>query len=127
MKKFILIAIMILAFVFPAGADVLRWDASDRADGYIVYWGTVEGSYPNHTDVGNVLEVGTSGQGGALAEYFFLSPGTTFFTVTAYNIMGESGNGNVVNLVIEEYTPPEDVFPIKITVPATVTITITND
>ena len=128
MKKIqMLIIFLVLFFAVSLNAEVLRWDAATAADGYRVYWGNVPGEYPFLTDVGNVLEVGTPNQDGALEEYFQLNPGTWYFIIRAYNTAGESGDSNIANHTIAESDTPEDNFPIKIVVPATVTITITNN
>ena len=124
----LILAVLILMFCTMANADVLRWDASTGdVAGYTVYWGTDTGVYPNHENVGNVLEIGTPNQDGALAEHFQLNPGTWHFVVRTYNVAGESGDSNIANLAIAENVQPEDNFPIKIVVPATTTITITQD
>ena len=128
MKKILLIAVLILVMAVSVNAATLKWDASTgEVDGYIVYWGTETGVYPFHENVGNVLEVGTPNQDGALAEHFQLNPGTWYFVVRAYNTIGESGDSNIADLTITENIQPEDNFPIKIVVPATTTITITNN
>jgi len=124
----LIIGIVLLIGVCSVSADVLRWDASTGdVDGYQVYWGNVPSVYPFTEDVGNVLEVGTPDQDGALADHFKLNPGTWYFIVRAYNTSGESGDSNVADMTIAENIQPENNFPIKIVVPATTTITITNN
>ena len=129
MKKLILfLAMVIMAMAVSVQADVMRWDASTGdVDGYKIYYGNEAGVYPFHEDVGNVLEVGTPNVDGALAEHFELNPGTWYFIVRAYNISGESGDSNIADLSIAGRVITDDVFPIKIVVPATTTITITQD
>jgi len=127
MKKLIVLLILAMA-VAISNADVLRWDTSTGdVDGYTVYWGNEAGVYPFHEDVGNVLEVGTPNVDGALAEHFELNPGTWYFIVRAYNVSGESGDSNIADLAVAGRVITDDVFPIKIVVPATTTITITQD
>ena len=129
MKKLILfLTMVIMAMAVSVQADVMRWDASiGDVDGYKIYYGNEAGVYPFHEDVGNVLEVGTPNVDGALAEHFELNPGTWYFIVRAYNISGESGDSNIADLSIAGRVITDDVFPIKIVVPATTTITITQD
>ena len=117
-----------MAMAVSVQADVMRWDASTGdVDGYKIYYGNEAGVYPFHEDVGNVLEVGTPNVDGALAEHFELNPGTWYFIVRAYNISGESGDSNIADLSIAGRVITDDVFPIKIVVPATTTITITQE
>ena len=129
MEKLILfLTMVIMAMAVSVQADVMRWDASiGDVDGYKIYYGNEAGVYPFHEDVGNVLEVGTPNVDGALAEHFELNPGTWYFIVRAYNISGESGDSNIADLSIAGRVITDDVFPIKIVVPATTTITITQD
>lgn len=128
MKRLILSILFVLLTVVSVNAELLMWDASASGNptGYRVYWSTVSGEYTYNTDVGNVTQVGTSNQAGALAEYFHLNPGTWYFIVRAYNSGGESGDSNIVKHAVAGIDI-EDNFPIKIIVPATTTITITKD
>ena len=129
MKKLILfLTMVIMAMAVSVQADVMRWDASTGdVDGYTIYYGNESGVYPFHEDVGNVLEVGTPNVDGALAEHFELNPGTWYFIVRAYNVSGESGDSNIADLAVAGRVITDDVFPIKIVVPATTTITITQE
>ena len=129
MKKLIVfLTMLILAMAVTVNADMLKWDASTGdVEGYNIYYGNESGVYPFHEDVGNVLEVGTPNVDGALAEHFELNPGTWYFIVRAYNVSGESGDSNIADLAVAGRVITDDVFPIKIVVPATTTITITQD
>lgn len=71
-----------------------RWDApaSGVPTGYRIYWGTSSGSYPNNTNVGNVLVYPLSSLG--------LSDGVTYFLVVrAFNGNGESGSSNEISVL----------------------------
>jgi len=127
MKKLFIILVILAMAVSIVNADQLKWNASVGATGYTVYWGTETGLYPFNEDVGNVLEIGVAGQDGVLRDHFKLNPGTWNFVVRAYNSIGDSDDSNIANLSIAENVQPEDVFPIQIVVPATTTITITQD
>lgn len=62
-----------------------RWDASEGATGYRLYWGTSTGTYPP----GNVIDVGD------VLSYSYPHPGVTrYYAVTAYNAGGESEPSN---------------------------------
>lgn len=112
MKRLILWIILVLAMAAPVTAATLKWDVSTGAEGYYVYYGTETGVYPAREDVGNVTEVPD------IVNAFGLGSNTEyFFTVSAYNLAGESDNSNEAN-----YTTP-----IVLSVPGTVTITITQE
>ena len=94
------VAAFFLAFLFitmPAiGADItLAWDANLESDlaGYKVYYGTVSRSYGTIITIGTINTYTVTG----------LSPGTYYFSVTAYNTKGlESGFSNEVTAVITD-------------------------
>ena len=118
--KTLLISILVLLSSIASAAD-LRWDASDRATGYNVYFND-DGSetYPyNHNVVGatEVLDIENT---------LNLQPGQTYhFVVTAYNDAGESDFSNTASWDVPSgHTNPSDNLPITITAPATITITI---
>ena len=120
--KRLLIVLFILCFAGFASAADLKWDASTgEVDGYNVYFtdGTNDFSHP----VGDVTEVPD------IDNTLNLLPGKTYvFTVTAWNIMGESGRSNEAAYEMTAvYTPPAQNIPIKITVPAEITININID
>jgi len=74
----------------------LAWDASpDPVSGYKVHYGTVEGTFSSHLDVGNVT--GWTSQ--------TLPAGTYFFVVSAYNAAGESGFSGEVSAVLGQPDP----------------------
>ena len=82
-KCFILIALLPL-FLLPSvsgawAADVtIAWDANTESDlaGYMLFYGTTSGSYPNSIDVGNTTEYTLTG----------LVEGTTYyFAAKAYD------------------------------------------
>jgi hypothetical protein len=51
----------------------------ENTDGYKIYWGTEQGTYPNNEDVGDVLQAEVA------------IPYKSYIVVTAYNEEGESG------------------------------------
>jgi hypothetical protein len=84
----ILTVVAVLPVITLAGTIGLVWDASPGATGYRVYWGTSPGVYgPNPKDVGNVMETTIDGLSDCTLSYF---------SVTAYNGVGESPNSNEV-------------------------------
>jgi hypothetical protein len=84
----------------PGNSATLTWDApTTNADGtpltdlagYKVYYGTTSGNYTEVIDAGNVTTYKVEN----------LSPGTYYFTVTAYDNSGnESGYSNEVSKTI---------------------------
>ena len=133
MKKFsslllikLVIGIFLLTFVYSTQAATLRWDKVPNTDGYtiagyIVYWGTEEGTYPYNLNVGDVdtiLNIGTA---------FNLVPNeTVYFVVTAYtdkNIQSLNSNTAPYLYSIDEL-PPNNIGPIIIYIPGPVTITV---
>jgi len=112
MKK--LIVFLILVMAVSVNAANLRWNASDDADGYTVYFN--EFNY----DAGNALEVLE------IVDTLNLQPGTTYsFTVRAYNQIGESKDSNIAMYTTADvYTPLENNLPIRITRPSTITIIV---
>jgi hypothetical protein len=98
---FVLVAAVLLPGSLFAADITLAWDANTETDlaGYRLYYGTSSRSY------GSPISVGTT------TTYTMqnLSPGTYFFTVTAYNTSGaESGYSNEVSTIIgqTDTTPP---------------------
>lgn len=106
-KKMIILGIGLLFCVsipsigFAAGVT-LAWDASSgEVNGYRIYYGTSQGTYPSSVDTGNVTEYALTG----------LQDGTTYYFVArAYNDFGESENSNEVSWTSPEtpidHTPP---------------------
>ena len=70
----------------PGEGPMLQWDAvTGDVTGYMIYYGTVSGSYSASKDVGNVTRYPLSD--------LFLAEGTTYyFVIKAYNNTGESDN-----------------------------------
>lgn len=86
------------------------WDPNPEPDvqGYILYWGTESGNY-----VGNVTTTNTE------ATATGLLPGTTYyFTVTAFNVYGESAPAEEIN-----YTTPGQGFVAQTLFPTNLTST----
>ena len=108
MKKLFLV-LLFMMFTVSAYSANLAWDASTgQVDGYNVYF--TDGTESFNADVGNVVLVED------IDNTFNLNPGKTYiFTVTAYNIMGESGLSNSASYdTADSYTPPETWnIPIK--------------
>lgn len=83
-----------------ANSAILAWDPPTTNEdgtpledlaGYKVYYGTSSGNYAEVVDVGDVAAYTVSN----------LSPGSYYFTVTAYNALGnESGYSNEVTKTI---------------------------
>lgn len=71
-----------------AGSVNLTWNPSSGAAGYKIYSGSSAASYDASTDVGSANETVFSGMTDCTA---------TYFAVTAYNVVGESGYSNQVS------------------------------
>ena len=69
-------ALIALVILVPATAHALTpvtvaWDANDPVpDGYILYWGTSSGNYPNSHDVGAATQYTIPGLQDGLTYYF---------------------------------------------------------
>lgn len=99
-RFFLLCFIPLYSTISYAAEVTLAWNASlGGAQGYRIYYGTVEGVYTSSVDVGNVTRYTLSG----------LQTDVTYFFVTrAYNDEGESGNSNEVQWIYDtdDTTPP---------------------
>ena len=84
--EFCLLLLLVLTWTSPAlaAAVTLRWDPNPETtlSGYRLYYGTASRNYTTLVDVGNRTTYAVTG----------LAPGTYYFAVTAYDILGnESG------------------------------------
>src|SRR5437867_940744 len=89
--EFCLLLLLVLVWTSPAFAVAvtLAWDPNSETtlSGYKLYYGTVSRNYTTVVDVGNRTTYAVTG----------LAPGTYYFAVTAYDILGsESGYSNEV-------------------------------
>jgi len=120
MKK-ILTIILTLSLAITSYAADLRWDASDGATGYNIYFNN-DGSevYPYSYDAGSATEVLD------IKSTLNLQAGETYtFVATAYNAIGESGYSNSAEWTVpDDYNSGGNNLPITINAPATITITI---
>jgi hypothetical protein len=116
MKKLLLfIIIVILAMVGAVGAADLKWNTSTgQVDGYTVYFNGFDYNAGLDTEVLDIDDT------------LNLHPTTTYtFTVTAWNIMGESGPSNTAEYTTADvYVPPVNNLPIRISKPSIITIII---
>lgn len=116
------IFLAILIFMFCAGianAASLKWNASTGVvDGYNVYFSSEGIDY--NKDVGNVIEIQN------IDSELNLYPGKEYiFTVTAYNVMGESEPSNTASYNVPMYSVPGDNLPATvIIIPGPVTIIV---
>jgi len=94
-----MLALFLVPSLVEAQAVTLAWDPSAGAAGYIVRWGTTQGTYPHAVDTGSNTTVILSG----------LVPATTYFAVAeAYNAQG----------VFSSPTPPlQFVVPVPMHAP----------
>lgn len=79
----------------------LAWTAPTSGgivEGYNFKWGPTAGTWPNVTDVGNVLTVTGAGAGLSVV-------GNTCAVVTAYNVVNESGPSNELCFFFENAAP----------------------
>lgn len=108
MKKFFSLTILaiVLFFAVSVSAATLKWDASTGADGYNVYF--TDGTNDFNYNAENNLEVPD------IDTTLNLHRGTNYtFTVTAYNIVGESGHSNSCNYTTADgYVPPPNAIPV---------------
>ncbi len=90
------LSVLFLMMTPAIGATItLAWDINSESDlaGYKVYYGQASRSYENIITIGIVNSYTLTG----------LSPGTYYFTVTAFNTKGlESGFSNEVSAVITD-------------------------
>ena len=115
----IILAVLVFMFCSIANAASLRWDVSTgEVDGYNVYF--ISEGIDYNKDVGNVTEVAE------IDSEFNLHPGKEYiFTVTAYNIMGESEQSNTAIYTTPIYTLPDDNLPSAVIhIPGPVTIIV---
>jgi len=119
--KRLLIVLFILVMAVSVNAAELRWDTSTGIiDGYTIKWGNVEGEYPFTHNVAKDITALKD-----IETVLKLAPGVKYwFAITAYNTANVSPDSNVVTYNREIYIPPENNYPIEITRPTTVTITI---
>lgn len=113
MKKLLLALLIILFMAAPAFAASLVWDASTgQVNGYIVYFGPTSGDHAAfHYENG----IATSCD----LVNLNLVPGVDYtFTVRAWNSAGESGDSNSVPYTLPAYSPPVDVLPTAVDIPA---------
>ena len=113
MKKLILAFLLVLFITVPAFAASLVWDASTgQVNGYIVYFGPTSGDHAQyHYDNGTDTSCDMSNLN--------LVPGIDYtFTVRAWNTAGESGDSNSVTYTVPAYSPPANVLPTAVDVPA---------
>ena len=108
--KRVFFAILVIGFMANiACADTLTWDASDNANGYIVYY--TDGTNNYNKNVGNVTECDTHSD-------LQMIPGTEYtIHVTAYNDYGESGPSNSIVYTEDIFILPADNLPVADSVP----------
>jgi len=113
-KLFIILVILVMAVSVNAAS--LKWDTSNNAVGYTVYFN----GFTYNTNYNEVPDIDTT---------LNLHPGTTYtFTVRAYNQMGESGDSNAVDYTTADvYSPPEINIPVKKEIPPVVINFILNN
>ena len=99
-----LLFLLVTASYIHAAGVTLAWDPPEEGsggpvEGYMLYWGTISGIYPNSKDVGNVNQETISG----LDED---SP--YFFVVKAYNGGGTNIGppSNEISWSYSDTTPP---------------------
>ena len=116
MKKLIIALILLMAV--PCFGATLSWNASDRADGYIVYYSAGSEEYSN--DVGNVTEIQD------MENVLNLVVNVDYsIAVSAYNSYGESAKCSPVSYTREGFTPTTNPAPVIINIPPdTPTVTI---
>jgi len=113
MKKLMLVLMVLLLIVVSASADIARWDASECADGYKIYYNEYS------TIIGESTECDL--------DALNLVPGVEYtFQVTAYNGYGESVKSNSLTYTKGSYTPTENIPPMVICFPGPVTIQVNN-
>ena len=96
--------LLVTASYIHAAGVTLAWDPPDAesggpVEGYMLYWGTISGIYPNSKDVGNMTQDTVSGLDEE-SQYYFI--------VKAYN-GGGSNIGPASNEISWSYsdtTPP---------------------
>lgn len=103
-------SVMLTLFLtmIPAHAATARWNASDGATGYRLFYGVASQDYDTILDVGPATSAVVEG----------LTVGETYyFNVTAYNTHGESDYSVEVPYTVPD-PPPADVTPPTVTITA---------
>lgn len=102
-RNFILLLCFLAVVSVPAAAvaeSALEWDpSSGDVNGYMVYYGTSPGNYPEKKDAGNSTRF-------SLANFAVQDATTYYFVVRAYNEFGESPSSNEISWTSGDSTPP---------------------
>ncbi len=122
-------AALLLASAAHAKDIPLQWDASPSANvtGYIIYYGPeAPPSGVTRPHATWAFPYSATVTDGLTATIPGLPPGEWFFAATAFNEVGQSEYGNIVQATVESFVPPSMPHePITIPLPAgNVTINI---